>query len=97
MLHHIVLFKFKDQLSDQEKQAFIDGLERLKTDIPVIAELSHGPNFSDRGQGFDYVLNVLLKDRDALIEYRDHPVHQNILAEVLRPASADTLAVDYEY
>ncbi len=97
MLHHIVLFKFKDGLSHEQRQQFQSGLDRLLQEVPGIISLSHGRNFSERSQGYEYGLSVHLQDQAALKAYQDHPIHQEVLTTTLRPLSQESLAVDYEY
>lgn len=97
MIHHMVLFKFKPDIDDDAKLQFAAALSSLKGEIGAIKSLSHGSNFSERSQGFDYALSVLVEDRDGLESYRVHPSHKQVLEEIILPAIESSLAVDYEY
>jgi hypothetical protein len=97
MLEHIVLFRFKPETTAHTKQKIVEGLMALKGKVPSILDISAGPNFSDRNQGFEYGLVVRFKDRQGLDAYQVHPDHQHIVHELIRPSLADILAVDYEF
>jgi hypothetical protein len=97
MLEHIVLFRFKPETTDSTKQQIVAELMALKGKVPSILDISAGPNFSERNQGFEYGLVVRFADRQGLDIYQVHPAHQAIVQELIRPALADILAVDYEF
>jgi hypothetical protein len=97
MLEHIVLFRFKPETTELTRQRIVDGLMALKGQVPSILDISAGPNFSDRNQGFEYGLVVRFADRQGLDSYQVHPAHQQVVQELIRPALADILAVDYEF
>lgn len=97
MLEHIVLFRFKPETTAYTKQKIVTDLMALKDKVPSILDISAGPNFSDRNQGFEYGLVVRFADRQGLDAYQVHPDHQSIVHELIRPAVADILAVDYEF
>lgn len=97
MLEHIVLFRFKPETTAYTKQQIVTELLALKGKVPSIRDISAGPNFSDRNQGFEYGLVVRFADRQGLDSYQIHPDHQRIVHDLIRPALADILAVDYEF
>lgn len=45
---------------------------------------------------FDYVVVGDFADAQAYLVYRDHPVHQQLITEVLAPLIAERSAVQYE-
>mgnify|MGYP005837896343 CR=1 FL=1 len=96
MIEHIVLFKWKPETSPEQIAAAITGLQRLKTAIPGIVDLSCGQNFCDRAQGFQTALVVRFTDRNALETYQPHPAHQAVVHTLIKPIAADILAVDFE-
>jgi len=65
--------------------------------IPGIADLSIGANFSDRTKGYTHGLVVRFTDRSALETYCPHPEHQRVLQNFINPIRADVLAFDYEF
>lgn len=97
MIEHIVLFRFKDEISAAAKKTIADELLALKSKIPTIKDISMGPNFADRNKGYEYGLVVRFEDRQGLDSYQVHPEHQRVVHEFVRPALADILALDYEF
>ena len=63
---HTVLFKYKAGLGSERMEAIKAGFEKLK-EIPAVKELSFGPTFTERGQGFTHMLVVKVENRQALI------------------------------
>ena len=95
MLEHLVLFKFKQEASAPQIDEAISQLQQLPSKIDDIIELSCGKNFSDRSQGFEYGLRVLLKDNEALERYQKHESHVNVVENNVKPILESILAVDY--
>ena len=95
MLEHLVLFKFKQDASTAQINEAISQLQQLPSKIDDIVELSCGKNFSDRSQGFEYGLRVLLKDKDALERYQKHQSHVSVVENKVKPILESILAVDY--
>jgi hypothetical protein len=95
-LRHVVLFKFKDESSDEEVQEVVDAFMALKSKISEIEDLEWGTNNSPEGldQGFTHCFFVTFKseaDRDI---YLPHPEHKAFV-EVLGPHLDKVLVVDY--
>lgn len=96
MIEHIVLFRFKDEITDSTKATIVKELLSLKDKVPSIQSITAGKNFTDRSKGFEYGLVVRFENRLGLDDYQVHPEHQRVIHEFIRPALADILAVDYE-
>jgi heme-degrading monooxygenase HmoA len=97
VVEHIVLFKIKPEVDNQAVEHMFAGLRALKDSVPGIVDLSVGRNFTDRGKGYNCGLVVRLESKAALDVYRDHPDHQQVLQERIKPIVEDVLAVDYEF
>ncbi|NEO41073.1 MAG: Dabb family protein [Moorea sp. SIOASIH] len=97
MIEHIILFKWKEDASADAIALAMNGLLAMKDQIPEIVELSCGENFSPlRSKGFQHALRVQLVNRDALSTYADHPAHQEVVQNYIKPIQGDIIAVDYE-
>lgn len=96
MVEHVVLFKTTPDATAEQKERMIAELGALKDKIPGIVDLSVGPNFSDRNQGFDIGLVVRFVDRAALEVYLPHPAHRGCVDQFVAPIKADVIVVDYE-
>merc|ERR1712000_29986 len=91
--HHIVLLSFKEDTTDEQKKTFFSTLDALK-DVPNVISVKHGKNVTDRAKGFEYGLVVVLKDRQAELDYQKHDLHIKVL-DALKPIKKDVLAMDF--
>ena len=96
MIVHQVLFDFKPEVTESDLKDIQRELLALENKIPEIKEISCGPNFSNRSDGYNYGLLVKVDSRDALAVYAEHEAHQKVVNEVIRPRLARIIAVDYE-
>lgn len=97
MIDHIVLFKWKEDASATAIAKAIEALKGLQGKVPGIVDLSCGENFSDRAKGFHHGLVVRFNTRDELAAYMPHPVHQEVVQNLIKPILQDILSVDYEF
>ncbi len=93
MIEHMVFFKVKEENKNVEKIAA--ALIALQEKVPNIREISAGRNFSDRSQGFNLGLRVLLNSDVDLDAYRQHPAHVHVLETLIKPAVEAIVVMDY--
>ena len=93
-VEHIVLIEKKDDATDEQVQALIEGLKAVKGVIPGVEDVRINENFTDRAP-FSHGAIITLADRDALAGYGPHPAHQDVL-ELLKPVAANLIIVDIE-
>ena len=98
MIEHIVLLKLKDGVTESQTRELLDGLNKLKSVMPGILDVSGGYNSSPEGKsnGFTYGFIVRFSDTAARDEYLPHPEHQNLAQNLVRPIVDDVLVFDYE-
>ena len=63
MVEHLVWFKLKEGVSDEDKSAMLQALRALKTQVPNILHLACGEDFSGRSKGFQIGLVVRFPNR----------------------------------
>lgn len=96
MIHHVILWAFKDSVTAADRSAIVDAVRALDGQVPSLRSLAVGDNFSPaRAQGYTHVLVETFTDCDALAAYATHPDHVPVLAR-LRGAVAQLVAVDLE-
>jgi hypothetical protein len=102
MIHHIVLMRFKESLSEAEVAKIMADVRHLKVTIPQIFSFSDGVNCSVEGlaKGFTHAFTILFEttaDRDAYLVHPDH-VHlaNNILVPNLKDGVEGAIVFDYE-
>ena len=95
MIKHIVLFKLKN-LPDKQThlQELKTELEKLTGIIPELKELKIGLN-ANPAESWDFCLEAVVADLEALDVYAKHPAHQAIVKSYIAPYKEDRACVDY--
>lgn len=102
MINHIVMLKFKSQLTESDIDSVSHQLSSLKESISSIKSFSFGKNnsFEQLNKGFTHVFIMTFDDAKGRDFYVDHPEHKKIATEVLMPMLEEGLesviVVDYE-
>ena len=95
-LRHVVAFKFKPGITDEQmKKATADFLH-LKALVPQIIELEGGPDveIEKKKNKFTHCFVVTVKNREDLALYGAHPDHKAFSSSV-DPLLAEVMVVDY--
>jgi hypothetical protein len=97
MFRHVVMFKWNDDVDDGHIAAVSAGLDDLAATIEQIKDYRHGPDVGLSDQNFDYVVVGDFESADDYLVYRDHPVHQEFIAELIAGRVGQRAAVQYEW
>ena len=100
MIRHIVMFKIKDEESEDIKKENLMHLKKmiddLKITVPQIHKLETGINFSTRPVAYDLVLISEFHTPEDLETYLSHDEHQK-MAEYLGTIRQSVAMVDYYF
>lgn len=96
MIRHIVLFKFKPEITEDERRRFLEMLNGLPAKIPVIRGFEAGQDVIRSPRSFDMALVSSYDDLAALDVYAKHPDHLPIV-ERAREICQQVVAVDFEF
>lgn len=96
MLHHVILWKIKEEIADKDavKAQVKAGLEGLKGVIPGIEKMeviTCGLETST----CDIMLDSVFTDEAALKAYAVHPEHVKVADNYVRPNMAVRMCMDY--
>lgn len=96
MLRHVVLFKFKDDVTKEQAQEVADAFAALPKKINLIADFEWGTDVSveNLSEGLTHGFLVTFKsekDRDA---YLPHPEHQKFV-DLAKPRIEKVVVFDY--
>lgn len=98
MTHHIVMFKFRDDVSAQERdaagKAFKHGIEALPTVIPYIRSVQVGLNVN-ADEKWDICLTSTFDSLEEVRSYGAHPAHKAVATELMKHI-AQRACVDFE-
>ncbi|KAL0079933.1 hypothetical protein J3Q64DRAFT_1751849 [Phycomyces blakesleeanus] len=93
---HIVIVKFKPEVTEEVKQQAIRDVIALKEVIPEIINCSAGTTYTDRSKGYEHGWVVELEKEEHLPLYAEHPSHLDFVKQY-KPLFADLIALDYVY
>ncbi|MBK9315788.1 MAG: Dabb family protein [Acidobacteria bacterium] len=96
MIRHIVLFKYKDETSQADRDAFLAMLRELPSKIEEIVDFEAGHDVVHAARSFDAALVASYADLDALDRYARHEDHLPVVNRA-KEICHQVVAVDYEY
>jgi hypothetical protein len=94
MLTHIVLFKLHDR-SPENVEATRARIAAIGGKIPQLLSIEVGANVVDSARAYDIGLLTTFDSVEAMQAYQVHPVHVELLADVV-PRFAEIASVDYQ-
>ncbi|KAB8069656.1 stress responsive A/B barrel domain protein [Aspergillus leporis] len=100
-LVHIVLFKFRSDVSEEHRRIFVTELKKLRSLSCVKAGrlLVGGPSVTDpieRSQGFQIALVSYHDNKEALAEYQASDEHHRVTSTYMFPFKEDLVRFDFE-
>lgn len=96
VLRHLVLYKFKEEVTPAQLQEVIDAFSALPGKIDTIIDFEHGPNNSPEGKsdGLTYAFVVTFKDEAGRATYLTHPAHDEYV-KVVKDRREKVVVFDY--
>ncbi len=99
MVKHIILWKLKEELTNDEKaavcQGIKEGLEGLKGVIPGLADIHVQTEKLDSSNA-DLMLDSTFESVEALKAYAVHPAHVEVADNKVRPFTMQRSCLDFE-
>ncbi len=96
MFRHVVMFEWVDGVDNADIDAMADALDALVATVPEVVSYVHGPDVGISEGNFDYVIVGEYASVEDYVVYRDHPEHQRIIAELVKPHVAKRAAVQFQ-
>ena len=97
MFRHVVMVRFTDEMTDDDKAALRAGLARLPDVISGIRTYRFGDDVGINEGNFDFVVTADFDDVQGYLAYRDHPEHQELVKGLLAPLVAKRASVQFEW
>ncbi|WP_113704426.1 Dabb family protein [Nonomuraea lactucae] len=95
MIRHVVLFTWTDAATDEQKEAVVTELRKLPAAIPQLRAYAFGPDAGINQGNHDFAVVADFDSVDDYLVYRDHPLHQAVIAEHIKPIVAARAAVQF--
>ena len=96
MFRHTVLFRFSPETTDDQIEAMAAGLLTLPPAIPEIRSYQPGRNVGEANTNWHFAIVADFDSKADWEIYRDHPVHRQVIEDIIQPLVADRAAVQYE-
>ncbi|WP_419929491.1 Dabb family protein [Candidatus Poriferisocius sp.] len=96
MIRHVVMFRFRDDADEAQRQAVHDAIATMPKATGVTEAYEFGPDLGLAEGNFDFTVVGDFADQEAYLTYRDHPEHQRIVFDIIRPAISDRAAIQFE-
>ena len=96
VFRHAALFRWSEDTTRDEVEAIAEGLARLPSSVPELRDYRFGEDAGLVDGNWDFAVVADFDDADGWMAYREHPEHQRVLSEQIRPVAAERAAVQYE-
>lgn len=95
MFRHVVMFRWREDATSEQRQAVSDNLATLPDSIPELRAYRYGADAGVKPGNYDFAVVADFDDRRDYETYRDHPAHRAIIDAHITPIVADRAAVQY--
>jgi hypothetical protein len=93
MIRHVVMFTWTREATDEQKAAVVTELGKLPGVIPEIRSYTVGSDAGINQGNHEFGVVADFDNVDDYLAYRDHPQHQKVIAEHVRPIMASRAAL----
>lgn len=95
MITHVVCWKYKPDVSPDQRLSHVEQLRKLPDFIANIESFSVGFDILHLDRSFDTALVAVYRDRSALDDYTNHPEHVKVAA-FGKEIAEKVVSVDFE-
>jgi len=97
MVRHIVMFRWIDGVTDEQRAAVRRALAALPGSIPEIADYRFGEDLDLSAGNYDFAIVADFRDGEAFLRYAQDPTHLATVAEHIRPIVRERVAVQHRW
>lgn len=93
MLYHVIALRFSDGTTAEQIKELADGLMGLRSKIGTIRSMRMGKDLRIRPDNFEFASLTEFDDEAGYLEFRDHPAHEQVVRDYVRPIVAERAGV----
>jgi Stress responsive A/B Barrel Domain len=97
VIRHNVLFKWKPEATDGEKEQVATELSKLPSTVPSLRAFVCGSDLGLAQGNFDFAVSADFDDEAGFFAYRDDPAHREIVERYILPITAQRVAVQLRF
>jgi hypothetical protein len=94
MIIHTFAFRWKPEVTPEQKTRVLAEVRALQGQIPGLLETYAGFNTSSRSQGYGFGGVMKFTDQAAFEAYNTHPIHQDLIAWLM--PLIEPIEIDFE-
>jgi hypothetical protein len=95
MIHHIVLYKLKPEITVQELEQILIQTRMQLLKIPVAMNVRCGRRLDTQNQ-WPFFVAVDFDSKDRLAMFKEDPIYIKFIEETIKPNTKEQLVLDYE-
>jgi hypothetical protein len=95
MVHHIVLFKLKPEVTPEKLETMLITTRMTLLKIPEVLSIKCGKRIDPKNE-WQFFIAIDFESMERLATYLEDPLHMKFVADVIQPNTAGSLALDYE-
>jgi hypothetical protein len=92
MIRHVAMFRFRPEVTMQQREAARDALASNKVNCPTVRDYTVGLDLERNANNWDMVLVGDFDDLDGLLAYFTHPHHNEISDQIDALTHAESTA-----
>ncbi|MEU0482908.1 Dabb family protein [Streptosporangium sp. NPDC006013] len=96
MFRHVVLFTWAQEATDEQRGRVATELGKLPEAIAEIRSYTLGTDAGVNPGNHQFAVVADFDGVDDYLVYRDHPLHQAVIAEHIKPIVASRAAIQFE-
>jgi Stress responsive A/B Barrel Domain len=97
MIRHAVLFAWKADATEEEKQEAAAQVAKLPSLVPSVRAFASGSDAALNQGNFDFAVTADFDDEAGYLAYRDDPGHRDMVQRYISPIVAQRAAVQFEF
>jgi Stress responsive A/B Barrel Domain len=97
MIRHTVMFTWKPEATEEEKQRVATEVAKLPSIVPSVRAFVSGPDAGLNQGNFDFAVTADFDDEDGYVAYRDDPGHREVVQRYITPILDRRAAVQFEF
>jgi hypothetical protein len=97
MIRHTVMFTWKPEATEEEKQRVVTEVAKLPSIVPSVRAFASGPDAGLNQGNFDFAVTADFDGEDGYVAYRDDPGHREVVQRYITPILDRRAAVQFEF
>jgi hypothetical protein len=95
MVHHIVLYKLKHEVTPARVEAMMMNTRMQLLKIPEVLSIKCGKRI-DQENDWPFFIAIDFESMDKYAIFREDPIYVKFVEEVIKPNTDDSLVLDFE-